>query len=105
MKKIKKGLRGTIIASAFVAIAMLFSGVALLFGANFGFGTNVLKADVTASGTCGYTNVTWSYDADTKTLDIHGTGDMPNWMSEDSQPWKNFSITHINFGNEEGDNI
>src|SRR5574344_1563092 len=53
----------------------------------------------TVSGTCGKVNakdITWSYDTDTKTLTISGTGDMKNYVSE-TTPWNAYlsSITSV----------
>jgi hypothetical protein len=53
----------------------------------------------TVSGTCGKVNakdITWSYDTDTKTLTISGTGDMKNYVSG-TTPWNAYlsSITSV----------
>lgn len=43
-------------------------------------------AAVTASGSCG-DNVTWTYDSDTKTLTISGTGNMKAYTEYSNAPW------------------
>ena len=48
--------------------------------------------DETTSGECG-DNAAWSYDADTKTLTIIGTGAMDDFEDEDSMPWAGKSYT------------
>lgn len=53
------------------------------------------------SGQCG-NNLTWSYNTETKTLTISGTGDMYNYGSYDAIPWYQYhsSIKNVSIGND-----
>ena len=42
------------------------------------------------SGSCGE-NLTWTYDPETKTLTITGTGDMTDWPDGSEAPWAEFA--------------
>lgn len=46
------------------------------------------------SGSCGE-NVTWTYEEDTKTVTISGTGNMYNYDGELKQPWRGLNIENI----------
>ena len=61
--------------------------------------TAVFAAGVT-SGQCG-DNLTWSYNTETKTLTISGTGDMYGYSSNDAVPWYQYrsSIKNVSIGN------
>ena len=66
------------------------------------FSTNGAWALDNYSGNCGKTgtdgsDVTWTYNPDSKTLTISGTGEKANYDNADSQPWKNYrnDITSI----------
>ena len=52
------------------------------------------------SGKCG-DNLTWSYNTETKTLTISGTGDMYGYSSNDAVPWYQYrsSIKNVSIGN------
>lgn len=52
------------------------------------------------SGKCG-NNLTWSYNTETATLTISGTGDMYNYGSYDAVPWYQYrsSIKNVSIGN------
>ena len=52
--------------------------------------------DETTSGTCGE-NVTWSYDAESKTLTISGNGPMADYTNGtvDPAPWNGLEITNV----------
>ena len=52
-------------------------------------GTGTLFAE---SGTCG-TNVNWSYDSETKTLTISGSGAMADYENVSDIPWKDFLVS------------
>ena len=47
------------------------------------------SADNVTSGTCG-NNLTWEFDAETKTLTINGTGEMTGYNSYTYAPWYNY---------------
>ncbi|MBQ8762714.1 MAG: leucine-rich repeat domain-containing protein, partial [Clostridia bacterium] len=81
----KRNFKG--ILSLLLAAVMIFSSVAIGvtntdFGALF---TQKAEAAET-SGTCGE-NLTWTFDGETGTLTISGTGEMTNWSSLSSVPW------------------
>ncbi len=50
--------------------------------------TTVVNAEDATSGTCGE-NLTWSYDASTRTLTISGTGEMDSFSN--SSPWSSYN--------------
>ena len=59
------------------------------------FSTNGAWAQDNYSGNCGKTgtdgsDVTWTYNPDSKTLTISGTGEMVDYANADSQPWKSY---------------
>lgn len=73
------------IISALIGLAIVFS----ILGS--------FPATAADSGKCGE-NVYWSYDSDTGTLTISGTGEMQDYLGyPDSTPapWKNLDVTHV----------
>lgn len=49
-----------------------------------------LSATADDSGTCG-NNATYTYNANTHTLTISGTGNMHNYMGENTRPWQSYA--------------
>lgn len=54
------------------------------------FGNNIQESAPETSGSCGE-NITWAYDAATKTLTITGTGEMKKYNDEGDAPWATYS--------------
>lgn len=58
----------------------------------------ILAENVPTSGSCG-DNLTWSYDWDTQTLTISGTGDMWNFDPGNRSGWTeigtNIDVVHV----------
>lgn len=75
MKKTNK------ILSVFLALLMIVSIIPM---------SSITASAVTYSGNCG-SNLTWTYDSDTYTLTISGTGAMYDYYSSLDIPWYNYS--------------
>ncbi len=59
------------------------------------------SAPASAEGDCG-TNLEWSYDAETKSLTISGTGDMTDYDSSSEVPWTAIKYTAKSLNIENG---
>ena len=95
------------IVLAGVIIAMFFAiiGGTLLFCG--GISTNSLVVFADANGTCG-DNLTWSYNSTTKTLSIHGFGNMTDFNTTNNVPgWYSYKedIEAIEIGKGMNDNV
>ena len=77
------------ILSLFLSVIMILSLVPLTVSA------------AETSGTCG-DNVTWSYNEETKTLTVSGTGDMKNYSVLQAAPWRNYKSKITSLFIEEG---
>lgn len=73
----KKILKAALAAVIILSMVLAFSSCA----------TGKLPDAESASGKIEGTGIVWSYSADTKTLDISGTGDIPNFESSTAVPW------------------
>ena len=74
--------------------------LALCFSMVLSYAPMIVSAEETAvSGECG-DQVTWNYDAETKTLTIGGTGPMKDYLGSEVTPWDVYAndITTIVIG-------
>ncbi len=79
MKKTNK------ILSVFLALLMIISIIPM---------SSITASAETYSGNCG-SNLTWTYDSETYTLTISGTGAMYNYYNSNDIPWYRYSIKNI----------
>ncbi len=72
------------------ALTLAFTSVPVTAVPVWAEDTETTAETAATSGTCG-TSLTWSYDTESKTLTIEGTGAMTNWYYTSSIPWYDFS--------------